>query len=41
MMVLCPNLMVTNVKQYIHAYFITTSPKRIFKGNTVKVKIIY
>ena len=24
----------------IHTYFITTSPKRIFRGNTVKVKII-
>ena len=25
---------------YIHTYFITTSPKRIFRGNTVKIKKI-
>ena len=31
---------VLGVYKCIHTYFITTSPKRIFRGNTVKVKII-
>ena len=29
------------LKTYIHTYFITTSPKRISRGNTFKIKIIY